>query len=161
MLTQVGNIWNHHADQRPIVITTNIGWKRDGSNPMGAGIAAQASSTFPELPMWYGKRCQKYKASTAVCLYRPANLILFPTKALDIVKPWMSWQADSDINLIVRSAIQLQKLVDILKERKELFSQVGLPLVGCENGNLSAKQVLPILNRYLDDTFILFEKRDQ
>ncbi len=154
MLTRVGNIWDFHDEKRWIVITTNIGWKKDGTNPMGAGIALSASDKYPELPCWYGKRCKKYGADTAVAVYKPGRLILFPTKPLNLSQPWMSWKSDADIDLIRRSTIQLAKLAEVIN----IGTKIGLPLVGCENGNLRAKQVLPILRQYLDDRFVLFER---
>ena len=155
MIEKIGNIWSFHAEKRWIVITTNIGWKKDGTNPMGAGIARAAADKYPELPGWYGSRCERYGADTAVTIYKPGKLILFPTKPLNEEQPWMSWKSDADLVLIRRSTRQLAKLIDIVN----LGTQVGLPLVGCENGNLHAKQVLPILRQYLDDRFILFERQ--
>lgn len=159
MKERVGNIWTYHSEKQWIIITTNIGWKKDGLNPMGAGIAAKASELFPELPKWYGDRCKKFRGDTAVCAYVPANFLLFPTKPL-AEKPWLSWQQDSDCELIKRSARQLQALVTILRERGTLFGDVYLPLVGCENGNLTKNVVLPILSKYLDDRFVLLERLD-
>lgn len=141
-----------------MVITTNIGWKKDGANPMGAGIAKQAAELFDELPAWYGARCKKYGADTAVCMYEPANFILFPTKPLNERTPWLSWQSKSDLALIRRSAIQLQKLSEIMVERKMLFGEIAIPLVGCENGGLERRDVVPILKQYLDDRFVLIER---
>lgn len=158
MREQIGDIWTFHSEKRCVIITTNIGWRRDGANPMGAGTAKQAADLFPELPAWYGQRCQKYKHGTAVCYYQPGNLILFPTKPLNISAPWLSWQADASIKLITRSAQQLAKLVDILEERKKIAGFIGLPLVGCQNGHLRRRDVIPILRAFLDDRFVLLER---
>lgn len=155
MREQIGNIWTWHQEGRWIVITTNIGWKKDGSNPMGAGIAKQAAERFEGLPEWYGKKCRKYRENTAVQVYRDGRLILFPTKALDIDRPWMSWKQDSSLDLIRRSTKQLSAMIDILDD--EIFGDIGVPLVGCQNGNLRRKDVIPILQKYLDDRFVLIE----
>lgn len=156
MIVKTGSIWEFYDGKRPIVITTNIGWKKNGENPMGAGIAKAAAERYPELPKWYGKRCQKYLGDTAVCYYVPAKLFLFPTKPLSD-QPWMSWKNDSDIDLIKRSTVQLSKIVDILTEKGKFLPTIGLPLPGCCNGGLSRKLVLPILKEFLDDRFILFD----
>jgi hypothetical protein len=156
MVESDGNIWDAYEDGKWIVISTNIGWKKDGSNPMGAGISAAVSRICKELPLWYGKRCMKYKSNTAVCLYRKARLILFPTKPLNIDKPWMSWKSDSNLSLIRRSSIQLRKISEILSEREKYDGEIVLPMVGCHNGNLSFSDVKPILEEYLDDRFVLF-----
>jgi len=159
MIELVADIWNFHADGKWIVITTNIGWKKDGMNPMGAGIAKHAASMFPELPSWYGARCKKYGKDTAVCFYEPARFILFPTKPLNYYQPWLSWQSMSSIELINRSAIQLQKLGEIMYERNMTNEKIALPLVGCENGRLNRCDVIPILHKNLDDRFVLVERQ--
>jgi hypothetical protein len=145
------------AEKRWAVIPTNIGWKRDGSNPMGAGVALAASELYPDLATWYGDHCQKYGANTAVCPYYEGNLILFPTKPLNVRQPWMSWQSPSDIDLIARGVKQLQKLGEILREKKLVFGEIALPLVGCGAGGLERAEVVPILKDGLDDRFVLLE----
>ncbi len=157
MKVEIGDLWDHHDRGRWVVVTTNIGWKKDGSNPMGAGVAKEAASRFPDLPAKYGARCQKYQHNTAVWPFRPGKLILFPTKPLDAGQPWLSWRSDSDYTLIERSAKQLAKLVSILRQEEKFLPVVVLPLVGCGNGNLEPKRVVRLLERYLDDTFILVE----
>ncbi len=156
MIERRGNITTWMAEKRWAVIPTNIGWKRDGSNPMGAGVALAAADMYPDLAAWYGGRCQKYGTKTAVCPYHPGNLILFPTKPLNIRQPWMSWQSPSDIDLIVRGVTQLQKLGEILKETGRSFGEIALPLVGCGAGGLERAMVVPILKK-LDDRFVLLE----
>ena len=87
MIEQKGDIWEFYHDVRWIVITTNIGWKKDGCNPMGAGIAKQAAEMFPDLPRWYGEKCKKYRSDTAVAVYDEAKFFLFPTKPLNEEQP--------------------------------------------------------------------------
>ncbi len=159
MIEQTGDLWDFYYEVRWIVITTNIGWKKNGSNPMGAGIARRAAGMFPELPEWYGARCQKYGANTAVANYDPARFFLFPTKPLNEEKPWMSWQSMADLELIKRSAKQLAALVDILSKRNShYFTKIGVPVVGCENGGLRSSDVIPVLHEHLDNKFVLFHR---
>ena len=158
MLERIGSLWTFHAEGRPVVVTTNIGWKKDGSNPMGAGIAKIAAEKYPELPGWYGRRCKQYGAETAVCYYEIGNIFLFPTKPMD-EKPWMSWKNDSCRSLVRTSTIQLVALVDILTDKGRFMPSIGLPMVGCGSGNLRPRDVLPILRPRLDDRFTLFESR--
>ena len=157
MIERVGDLWNYHSEGKWVVVTTNIGWKKNGSNPMGAGLARTAAEKYPELPGWYGHRCKKYGEDTAVCYFESGRLILFPTKPLNEEQPWLSWQQDADLALIKRSTIQLQKLGEILQDKGTVFGNIGVPLVGCLNGNLGPRQFLPILRHYLDDRFILLE----
>lgn len=157
MVERIGNIWDWQAEKRWIVIPTNIGWKKDGCNPMGVGVAAKAADMYPDLPLWYGLRCKRYGADTAVAPYYAGNLILFPTKALNEREPWASWRDNSDIVLLTRSTIQLQMLGKILFDRKKCFGEIALPLVGCGAGGLSREDIVPILRAHLDNRFVLLE----
>jgi len=154
MIEKKGNIWAHYNEGRWVVVSTNIGWKKNSENPMGAGIAKTAAELQPELPAKYGAVCKKYGSKTAVWPYKSGKMILFPTKPLNEEMPWFSWKNDSCYKLIRRSAKQLAKLVEILRE-DHFIPTVVLPMVGCGNGNLSPKRVIPILEDYLDDDFIL------
>jgi hypothetical protein len=156
MKKEIGNLWDYYDKGMWVVVTTNIGWKKDGSNPMGAGVAREAARRFPDLPMNYGIRCKKYQKNAAVWPFLPGRLILFPTKPLNVEQPWLSWKSDSDYSLIERSAKQLAKLIDILIQRESITS-VALPIVGCGNGNLEPKRVIQVLEKYLNDTFILVQ----
>jgi len=158
MRTSSADIWDFYNKGGWIVITTNIGWKEDGHNPMGAGIAKAAAAIAPDLPKWYGSLCQRYKESTAVVPYIPARMILFPTKPLNKTQPWLSWNGDSDLKLIEKSTRQLQELITILRSRELLISEIGLPMPGCNNGHKDPVDVLPILQEYLDDKFIVFTR---
>lgn len=155
-----GDIVAWMAKRRWAVVPTNIGWKKDGRNPMGVGVAAAASNMYKELAMWYGMRCRKYGENTAVCPYYPGNLILFPTKPLDVCHPHASWRNKATIDLVARSAIQLQKLGEILVKKGFLNSEVAIPLVGCGAGGLPKSAVVSILQLYLDDRFVLVEIDD-
>lgn len=155
MRHKYGDLWTFHKEGRWVVVTTNIGWKKDGTNPMGAGVAKKAADLYEDLPAWYGAKCRKYGADTAVQVYKPGKLFLFPTKPLDESQPWMSWSRDSSIALIRRSAKQLAAVVEVLGDK--IFGDIGIPLVGCQNGNLNRKDVIPILDQYLDDRFVLIE----
>jgi hypothetical protein len=157
MIERVGDIWIYYREGSWIVIATNIGWKKNGANPMGAGIAAKAADLYPELPGWYGARCKKYKANTAVCPFEPGRFFLFPTKSLDEQRPWLSWQAAASIHRIRRSAYQLAELAKILRSQNKVPGEIILPMVGCGNGRLSPKDVVPVLRDYLDDSFVLVE----
>lgn len=159
MKQESGDLWTWNHEGRWVVVTTNIGWKKDGSNPMGAGVARAAMERYPDLPVWYGKKCRKYGAKTAVAAYPEGKLFLFPTKPLDLERPWMSWQQDSSLKLIERSCRQLVKLVDVLSERGKFFTRIGLPLPGCGNGNLTPRRVMPVISDILDDRFVLLGHR--
>lgn len=131
-----------------IVIPTNIGWKASGDNVMGRGLALQAAGRHPGFPIWYGLECKEAGPLTPVLVYPIAPLIAFPVKPLDRKSPHLSWQHPATLDLIARSAKQL---ADLTVDRP-----IAVPLVGCGNGGLSPKDVLPILEQHLSgDRFTL------
>ena len=68
----------------------------------------------------------------------------------------MTWQQPASLTLVERSVLQLLALR--AKRGDAIFGAgIALPLVGCGNGCLARDQVLPILERYLDDWFVLVE----
>ena len=128
-----------------LVIPTNIGWNRQGIGIMGRGVALQAAERNPGFAEWWGKQCQVYLFLTPVLEYN--NYVSFPTKPLNEKQPWLSWQNDSTLELVERSTKLLKQCVR---------GNVALPLVGCGNGGLSQKDVIPLLKKHLtDDRFLL------
>lgn len=131
-----GNIWLWYNKGSNIVISTNGFVKKNGECVMGRGIAFQAAQEFSWLP----RRIGEYicKGGNHV-FYMGENLISFPVKH--------NWWERADLNLIDRSAKELEALVGHL----EIKSPVILPKVGCHNGRLDWKDVEPILDRYLNN----------
>lgn len=142
---EFGNLWDYYEHGWNIVIPTNIGWKKDGCNVMGAGLAKEAAKRFPDLPKIYGKYCKMAREDTTTIYYPKMRLILLPTKPLD-EQPWTSWQGPSSVDLIKRSVKELRVIITT-----QLKFRVALSYPGCGNGGLRPKQVIPILNKYLVD----------
>jgi len=139
------NIWDLHSTHW-IVIPTNIGWKSNGDNVMGAGLAKQAALKYPDLPKFYGDYCQEDMEASAVIAYPEFKLIMFPVKELNRNHPHLSWKQDASLPLIEKSA----------KELSIFPGNIAIPMVGCGAGNLKEEEVLPVLERYLSkDNFIL------
>lgn len=147
MQREIGDIWDHNSEiGSAIVIPTNIGWKGNNENVMGAGLAKEASRRFPHLAYRYGRWCQMHGASTPVVFAEDLGLILFPTKPLDVKSPHLSWRNNSTIERITQS---LKELKDCKAEHKILI--IYLPLVGCGNGGLEESVVLPLLEQTLPE----------
>src|SRR3990172_6948668 len=127
------NIWSL-AKTHTIVIPVNMGWKADGRNVMGRGLAKQAAEKYPELPVWWGGVCQQLRWFTPVVPYHAESLIMFPTKKLSD-PPSLTWRNKSDPELIICGLSQLR----VWSYR---FSRVALPLVGSGNGGLDPEVVL-------------------
>ncbi|KKK86430.1 hypothetical protein LCGC14_2763320 [marine sediment metagenome] len=137
-----GNIWREACDA--IVIPTNGDVNRHGAAVMGRGLALQAARRWPLMPKVLAEYLRA-EGNHVFDVYKPRRLptlLTFPVK--------QHWRERADIDLIERSAQELVAKVDRLAYR-----QVALPRVGCGNGSLNWADVLPILERHLDDKFIL------
>lgn len=141
MLYTTGDIWKVDGDWR--VIPTNGYVNKKGECVMGRGIALQAKLKYPKLALELGALISIY--GNNAFLLRPYYLISFPVKPV--------WWSRADLNLIDRSCQQLVRLVIDSKDNRIL-----IPLVGCGNGKLHRDQVLPILEKHLDNRFTLVER---
>ena len=153
MIVRHGSIFDYYG-KAAIVIPINIGWKKDGSNVMGRGLALYAAEKHPELPRWVGAKCMEHGSDTP-CLAWPDNInpiyILFPVKPLNMNSPHESWKSMADLGLIDRSARQLSEMSNDMEH-----VTFAVPLVGCGNGQRAVEEVVPILARHLkSDKFIL------
>jgi len=144
----VGNIWDFYdIGNTFIVIPTNLGWKSDGTNVMGRGLAKQAAKRFPSLPKEYGRFCKELAKKKELLLYldEVKRLILLPSKPLNVSKPWLSWTGKADIQMVIKSLTSLKEWV------VETSRFVGLPLLGTGNGGLDKKAVLDITEKILGE----------
>lgn len=148
MKTIKGDIWEEALKTGGyIIIPTNIGWKKNGENVMGRGVAYQSKKYFPELAMLYGKQCS-ILGEEACCIlfglqYDNISPLCIATKELDKDKPYLSWQNNSSLLQIEKS---LKKFTEIFISNEELFY---FPLLGCGNGGLNKEDVLPLMEEYL------------
>lgn len=152
-----GDLWDYHPENW-CIITTNIGWNREGKNIMGTGVAKQAALRYPELPYWYGAKCQQFEENIGVEPYRgpdnTARLLMFPTKSLNEQAPHLSWQKDSTLKRIEQSLKNMMLNIDTMMVL--LNSPVYMPPPGCGNGKLELEQVYPLLEKHMKDSPIEF-----
>ena len=140
------DIWDvYDARKYWIVITTNIGWKRNGENVMGAGIAKQAANRFPWLPEQYGMICKEHKEETGVVFFEDVRLILLPTKRLNISQPHLSWMNKSDPEFIRKNLLELKSIIN----EDSKIKKVLMVLPGAKNGGLTIRQSLNIVKNIL------------
>ena len=112
-------------------------------NVMGAGLAKQVATRYPNIPNALG---WLYKSGKHNChVMEQLKLIFFPVKPL-ARNPAMSWSQPASLSLIEESARDLGTIV--------LTSLVVVPHVGCGNGGLDWNEVKPILDKYLDHRFL-------
>lgn len=158
-----GDIWELVMKTDAVVIPTNIGWRNNGTNVMGRGLARDASRRWHELPAVYGDFCQRYGAVTPIMMFRPPNnrwcrmLLLLPVKPLNREQPYLSWRQEASLQLIEH---HVQALANFATQYAETDgstpfncdnpSRILVPTLGCGNGGLDEALVLPVLKRYLD-----------
>lgn len=153
------DIWSFGDDYYKVV-PTNLGWRKDGANVMGAGVAKQATERYPELAAKYGGICRAIEAGCSPTvagkvsdewkgglIARYQDLILLPVKPLNEEKPWLSWQQEARLDLVTESVRELA----IWDDAGFLDRHTVLPMVGCGNGKLPPTKVLPILFHFLGE----------
>ncbi|HQN17708.1 MAG TPA: hypothetical protein PKV86_01150 [Syntrophobacteraceae bacterium] len=156
MITIHGDIWKEF-EERPesyLVIPTNVGWKADGKNVMGRGVAKQAAEKFPELPGIYGGWCQKYDGEVFVHVGR--RVICAPTKPLNKDKPHMSWKSFSTFKDVRNSYRQIR---DLANRGMEIVT----PLLGAGNGGLKFTDAMKLAEeaKLPDNVILVLLKRKQ
>lgn len=137
-----GDIWDFHKQGHWIVITTNGTVKANGEAVMGRGVALQAKQKFPDVPKLLGDEirrrgnCLTYESSR--------GLIFFPVKH--------NYWKRADLDLIEKS---VKELVDLFDNVIDYPTPIYMVRPGCGYGQLDWKDVKPILERYLDDRFVV------
>jgi hypothetical protein len=146
MLEITGNIWDFHNKGFWITITTNGNVNIKGEAIMGKGIALEAKRRYPEIPILLGKKI----SNIGNCLHYwgEKGLLFLPTK--------YNWWENSDIALIEKSCRELRDFFD--KVITEYPTPIYVVRLGCENGKLDWQNVKPILEKYLDDRFIVVSR---
>lgn len=133
------NIWDYHLAGY-ICVTTNGIVKHNGELVMGAGIALQAKLRFPGLPAKLGAGVRAHGNQVLYCA--DERILSFPTKH--------HYRDPSDLNLIEASCLQSMSIADHYS-----LKRIFLPRPGCGNGELSPKQVDPLIHSILDDRFVM------
>lgn len=144
MNTLKGNIWDYHQ-QGYITITTNGNLDKRGFAVMGRGIALQAKQKFPDLPKRLGEQIRKH--GNLVYVWHDYKLVTFPTKT-------DYWKC-SDLSLIESGLFQLTKLWN--NSSITIQDKLFIPKLGCGYGQLSWTVIEPLMDRYLDDRFIVID----
>lgn len=152
MKQTTGDIWTSEDDV--IVIPTNPIVNKKGQLVMGRGLAKQAADRYPFITMaWAHNPLEPdiYIAPDGRELYK------FHVK--------YHWRAPAEISIIQTSLLEMlawygmrrmKKLSAIVSPRYYQDVTISLPMVGCGNGKLDPKEVVPLLRRKLDDRFTLW-----
>lgn len=136
---QAGDLWDCSARGEWIAITTNGITKTNGQAVMGAGLAKQAATRYPDLPSWLGQRLMRF-GNRPHC-FRSIRLITFPTKG--------NWQQPSSLQLITDSLHAIRTILD-----HEHIARLYCPRPGCGRGQLEWPLVKETIAPLIDDRFI-------
>ena len=162
-----GNIWQF-AYSSVIGIPTNGFVTRAGVGVMGRGLAAQAKQKYSETPANLGFHLRKNGNVVGYILTDPIKLLAIPVKPVEVkietaedllkvmpkirdkyIKPSGSFRGLvcpgfhclADPSIIAMSLDQLKIFID-----EHDIHSVHIPLLGCGNGGLDAKNdLIPIL----------------
>ena len=161
MKTRNCNIWDLR-ETHAICIPTNLGWRNDGHNVMGRGLAKQASRKFRGLSKFVGQsyRWIQTKFHTGVSdvsinqltpiisiIIKGTELIMIPSKKL-IKPPFMSWKQKSNPRLISRALWHLREKISEGHFNRMFFA---IPLIGAGNGELTEEWSEGIIKGILGD----------
>jgi hypothetical protein len=138
MVELTGNIWDYWG-KAIIVVTTNGSLTKDGRAVLGRGVARQALGYCPNLPQLLGTIIKAYGNHVTAL---GNNLASFPVEET-------AWSLP-DLQLIVRSALELRRLAD-----SKGWLQVVVPRPGCGGGGLQWQDVEPLISKYFDDRFLI------
>ena len=139
-----GNIWDYNNSY--IVITTNGFVKSNGECAMGRGVALEAKTRYSKLPKELGSMIKDF--GNHVYRFDQYKLLTFPVKH--------NWWEKADLSLIERSVQELKTATGFASGLNQLPIYMVRP--GCSNGHLDWIDVKPILEKYLDDRYIVVEK---
>ena len=156
-----GNLWDWYDAGAWVVVPCNVGWKRNGENVMGRGVAKQAKDRFAlkgiNLPLAVGtvfREAVRAGLPLTVFCAPEWRVIYFPTKPLNYVQPHLSWRNNATLGMIEASAWGLASYPT--KILLDTTTPIALPLVGTGCGGLREEDVLPILRKHLvSDQFVL------
>jgi hypothetical protein len=159
----LNNIWTEANREDIVVIPTNVGWRKDGTNVMGRGLALQAARKWHSLPMAYGGYCQLNTTNTGPQIFYPPDtvtlpckgLLLVPVKQLNVTRPNMSWDSPASLPYIAGMTERMQQMAPHLE-----CARILVPSLGCGNGGLKKEVVWPLLHRNLvDPKFVLVDMK--
>ena len=106
---------------------------------MGKGLALSFKKRYPKMFDVYRKACEKHQFAIGKLMiyYAPDHwILLFPTKA--------NWRNPSKIEYLEEG---LRKFVNTYAEKG--ITSIAFPKLGCGNGELSWRDVKPVMERYL------------
>ena len=139
------DIWDAKPIDGFIVVPTNIGWKKNGENIMGAGLAKEAAERYFELPKLYGKWCKEH--SRNIYVNDKLRVICAPTKALNEEEPWLSWKNKSEPRLVLLSYMKILRLALGWLDGSEIKS-IKCPILGSGKGGITKNDAVECAEQF-------------
>jgi len=137
-----GDLWEEHARGAVVAITTGGQVNRDGCCVMPRGCARQASELFAGLDWTLGQQILAH-GNHVFDLGR--RVVSFPVENSPLEVP--------SLVLIEQSCRELVELTDY-----KGWTDVVVPRPGCGGGGLEWPSVVPLLEKYFDDRFLVIHK---
>jgi Fe-S oxidoreductase len=137
----IGDLWEHYG-KSIIAVTTNGMVSKSGKAVLGNGCARQAGERFPDMAQRLGAILTEQGNHVT---YLGDGVVSFPVEHSPFENP--------DMRLIERSVQELVSLTDEMGWKK-----VVVPRPGCGGGGLSWKEVKPLLEKHLDDRFLVISR---
>lgn len=168
MIELKGDMLKDICEYDVICVTTNGFVKRDGSCPMGAGIARDVLNKFPGIDFRLGK-CINVSGNIPHIINDNPIIISLPTKPDNFIltdqnsvypynkmknlygKSCPGFMSQSDIILIRESLNYIKNISDL-----HFWNKIALTRPGCGNGGLDWDYVKSNIEDLLDDRFFVY-----
>lgn len=119
------DVWDLHGQGHWVLIPTNTERKSDGTAVMGAGLALDAATRFPDVPARYGRALAVGNARVVLTNHR---LLLGPTKT--------HWRRPATMALVVELLDAVARWTDANPTER-----IAVASPGCGRGGLAWDQV--------------------
>jgi len=113
---------------------------------MGAGLALEFKKRFPDYFRGYQILCREKKLKLGFPWIHPPKdgvpwIISFPTKG--------HWKEKSILSNIEAGLVQLHSIFNQNIGDWTRVKGIAFPLLGCRNGGLDQKDVIPLIDKYM------------
>ncbi|MEM3362594.1 MAG: hypothetical protein QXG16_04760 [Candidatus Anstonellaceae archaeon] len=168
------DIFSYIGKADAICITTNGYINKQGLAVMGRGCAKESIKYWNDIQKILAQKIKENGNVVNFLLQEQGTWIIsFPVKPtvikntdINLILPHLrkiyankeyipGFATYADLSIIENSAKQLKELADTMG-----FKKIVLPLPGCGAGGLKPWKVLPILNKYFDERFIVCVKEE-
>jgi hypothetical protein len=131
-----GDMWKVYDEADLFLVTANSFVKKDGRLVMGAGIAKEALTRFPNIDRRFGQAIQFEDKHLGIY----GLLVSLNEEKLGLFQTKRSYKEDADLSIIQTST---DALIDWCKHHPDAKVHLNFPGIG--NGRLNPADVTPII----------------